>query len=93
MRHKLLDVVGDLALAGAPLSARFSGSRSGHALNNRLLRALFADATAWRWQEEALLSLAVPVAAALATPVPATPAPAAAQAPAPAQRAAEPVAA
>ncbi|MCQ4162082.1 UDP-3-O-acyl-N-acetylglucosamine deacetylase [Roseomonas sp. GC11] len=52
VRHKLLDVVGDLALAGAPLSARFSGSRSGHALNNRLLRALFADATAWRWQDE-----------------------------------------
>ncbi|WP_235035483.1 UDP-3-O-acyl-N-acetylglucosamine deacetylase [Roseomonas sp. 18066] len=55
VRHKLLDVVGDLALAGAPLSARFSGSRSGHALNNRLLRALFADADAWRWQDEALV--------------------------------------
>ncbi|MFB9968620.1 UDP-3-O-acyl-N-acetylglucosamine deacetylase [Pseudoroseomonas cervicalis] len=60
VRHKLLDVVGDLALAGAPLSARFAGSRSGHALNNRLLRALFADATAWRWQEDALVSLAAP---------------------------------
>ncbi|WP_419896438.1 UDP-3-O-acyl-N-acetylglucosamine deacetylase [Roseomonas sp. USHLN139] len=55
VRHKLLDVVGDLALAGAPLSARFSGSRSGHALNNRLLRALFADAAAWRWADEALV--------------------------------------
>ena len=49
VRHKLLDVVGDLALAGAPLQARFRGSRSGHALNNRLLRALFADASAWRY--------------------------------------------
>jgi UDP-3-O-[3-hydroxymyristoyl] N-acetylglucosamine deacetylase len=48
VRHKLLDVVGDLALAGAPLKARFTGHRSGHALNNRLLRALFADAAAWR---------------------------------------------
>ena len=48
VRHKLLDVVGDLALAGAPLRARFSGHRSGHALNNRLLRALFADPSAWR---------------------------------------------
>ena len=48
VRHKLLDVVGDLALAGAPLKARFRGNRSGHALNNRLLRALFADPTAWR---------------------------------------------
>ena len=49
IRHKMLDVVGDLALAGAPLRAHFSGSRSGHALNNQLLRALFADPNAWRW--------------------------------------------
>ena len=48
VRHKLLDAVGDLALAGATLSARFVGHRSGHALNNRLLRALFADPTAYR---------------------------------------------
>jgi UDP-3-O-[3-hydroxymyristoyl] N-acetylglucosamine deacetylase len=48
VRHKLLDAVGDLALAGAPIRGRFAGSRSGHALNNRLLRALFADAGAWR---------------------------------------------
>jgi UDP-3-O-[3-hydroxymyristoyl] N-acetylglucosamine deacetylase len=47
-RHKLLDAVGDLALAGAPLAGRFIAHRTGHALNNRLLRALFADATAWR---------------------------------------------
>jgi UDP-3-O-[3-hydroxymyristoyl] N-acetylglucosamine deacetylase len=49
IRHKMLDVVGDLALAGAPLRAQFIGSRSGHALNNQLLRALFADSSAWRW--------------------------------------------
>ena len=47
-RHKLLDAVGDLALAGAPLRGRFVAHRSGHALNNRLLRALFADAANWR---------------------------------------------
>jgi UDP-3-O-[3-hydroxymyristoyl] N-acetylglucosamine deacetylase len=47
VRHKLLDAVGDLALAGAALSGRFVGHRSGHALNNRLLRALFADRSAW----------------------------------------------
>lgn len=52
VRHKLLDVVGDLALAGAALSARFVGHRSGHALNNKLLRALFADRAAWRWGAE-----------------------------------------
>jgi UDP-3-O-[3-hydroxymyristoyl] N-acetylglucosamine deacetylase len=48
VRHKLLDAVGDLALAGAPLRARFVGHRTGHALNNRLLRALFADDANWR---------------------------------------------
>jgi UDP-3-O-[3-hydroxymyristoyl] N-acetylglucosamine deacetylase len=49
VRHKLLDAVGDLALAGASLRGRFSGHRSGHGLNNRLLRALFADAANWRF--------------------------------------------
>ena len=48
VRHKLLDAVGDLALAGAPLAASFTAHRSGHGLNNRLLRALLADASAWR---------------------------------------------
>ena len=43
VRHKILDAIGDMALAGAPLLARFEGIRSGHALNNRLLRALFSD--------------------------------------------------
>jgi UDP-3-O-[3-hydroxymyristoyl] N-acetylglucosamine deacetylase len=46
--HKMLDAVGDLALAGGPLHARFIAHRTGHELNNRLLRALFADAEAWR---------------------------------------------
>jgi UDP-3-O-[3-hydroxymyristoyl] N-acetylglucosamine deacetylase len=43
VRHKILDAIGDMALAGAPLIARFEGVKSGHGLNNRLLRALFAD--------------------------------------------------
>jgi UDP-3-O-[3-hydroxymyristoyl] N-acetylglucosamine deacetylase len=43
VRHKILDALGDLALAGAPIIGRFEGRRSGHALNNQLLRALFAD--------------------------------------------------
>lgn len=47
-RHKLLDVVGDLALAGTPINGHFSAHRPSHTLNNRLLRALFADASAWR---------------------------------------------
>lgn len=48
VRHKVLDAVGDLALAGGPLIGRFTGSRSGHRLNNQLLRALFADPAAFR---------------------------------------------
>ena len=47
VRHKILDAVGDLFLAGAPLLGVYDGVRSGHALNNQLLRALFADQTAW----------------------------------------------
>lgn len=43
VRHKILDAIGDMALAGAPLLAKFEGIRSGHGLNNRLLRALFSD--------------------------------------------------
>jgi UDP-3-O-[3-hydroxymyristoyl] N-acetylglucosamine deacetylase len=42
VRHKMLDALGDLSLAGAPLLARYTGIKAGHALTNRLLRALFA---------------------------------------------------
>ncbi len=48
VRHKMLDAIGDLALAGARIHGRFVAHRTGHALHNRLLRALFADPTAWR---------------------------------------------
>jgi UDP-3-O-[3-hydroxymyristoyl] N-acetylglucosamine deacetylase len=47
VKHKLLDAVGDLYLLGHPLLAAFSAHKSGHALNNRLLRALLAERTAW----------------------------------------------
>jgi UDP-3-O-[3-hydroxymyristoyl] N-acetylglucosamine deacetylase len=46
-RHKLLDAIGDLALAGGSLHGRFTAYRTGHELNNRLLHALFADTAAW----------------------------------------------
>ena len=49
VRHKMLDAMGDLALAGAPLLARYTGNRAGHAMTNRLLRALFAAPDAWEW--------------------------------------------
>ncbi len=46
-KHKLLDAVGDMFLAGHLLLAKYSAFKSGHALNNKLLRALLADQTAW----------------------------------------------
>jgi UDP-3-O-[3-hydroxymyristoyl] N-acetylglucosamine deacetylase len=47
VKHKILDAIGDLYLLGRSLIGEFSGYKSGHALNNRLLRALIADKTAW----------------------------------------------
>ncbi len=48
VRHKMLDALGDLALAGAPILGRYTGNRAGHAMTNRLLRALFARPGAFR---------------------------------------------
>ncbi|HEY0214747.1 MAG TPA: UDP-3-O-acyl-N-acetylglucosamine deacetylase [Paenirhodobacter sp.] len=50
VRHKMLDAMGDLALAGGPIIGRYIGNRAGHAMTNKLLRALFADPTAWAWE-------------------------------------------
>lgn len=58
VRHKVLDAVGDLSLAGMPLIGRYEGLRSGHAMNNRVLRALFDDASAWE-----VIDFVLPVAA------------------------------
>lgn len=52
VRHKVLDCIGDLYLAGGPIIGRFTGSCAGHAMHNKLLRALFADPTAWRVVED-----------------------------------------
>ena len=51
VRHKMLDALGDLALAGAPIMGRYVGHRAGHAMTNLLLRALFADPTAYKLVE------------------------------------------
>ena len=47
VRHKILDAIGDLYLLGHSLIGEFTGYKSGHGLNNRLLRTLLADSTAW----------------------------------------------
>jgi len=48
VRHKALDAIGDLYVLGAPLLGRYEGVKAGHALNNKLVRALLAQADAWR---------------------------------------------
>lgn len=49
VRHKMLDALGDLYTAGAPILGRYVGLRAGHAMTNRLLRALFDQPDAWRY--------------------------------------------
>ena len=49
VKHKILDAIGDLYLLGHPLIGAFSGYKSGHALNNALLRSLLADEQAWEF--------------------------------------------
>ena len=53
VRHKILDSLGDLYLAGAPLRGRFVGRSAGHTMHNKLLRALFGDPGAWRMVDDA----------------------------------------
>jgi UDP-3-O-[3-hydroxymyristoyl] N-acetylglucosamine deacetylase len=47
VKHKILDAIGDLYLVGHPIIGAFSAHKSGHELNNKLLRATLADAAAW----------------------------------------------
>lgn len=47
VRHKILDCIGDMYLAGGPIIGQVIASRSGHELNNQLLRTVFADDEAW----------------------------------------------
>ena len=49
VRHKMLDALGDLALAGAPILGAYRGVRAGHGATNRLLRRLFASPGAFEW--------------------------------------------
>lgn len=52
IRHKLLDAIGDLYLAGGAILGEYKGYKGGHELNNLLLHALFADQTAWEYVAE-----------------------------------------
>lgn len=48
VRHKVLDSIGDLYLSGSRIMGHFQGNKSGHSLNNKLLRTLLSDKSAWR---------------------------------------------
>ncbi len=52
IRHKLLDAVGDLMLAGAPIAGFYEARQPGHAMNNRLVRALMNQPAAWCWETD-----------------------------------------
>ena len=66
VRHKILDAVGDLYLAGHPIIGAYEGFKSGHALNNQLVRALLADRSAW---EEVTFTGVDPVPHAYGRPI------------------------
>ncbi len=53
IRHKLLDAVGDLMLAGAPIAGTYEARQPGHAMNNKLVRALLDQPQAWCWETDA----------------------------------------
>ncbi len=56
VRHKMLDALGDLALAGGPILGRYTGIRAGHALTNGLLHALFARSDVWKMEDCGILA-------------------------------------
>lgn len=69
VRHKVLDSIGDLYLAGGPILGHFHGFRSGHALNHALLKVLLEDRSAWRYADfnetaSAVAAMSSPEAAA-----------------------------
>ena len=66
VRHKILDAIGDLYLAGHPILGAYEGFKSGHALNNKLVRALMAERSAW--EEVTFESAAGPAPVVYASP-------------------------
>ena len=66
VRRKILDAIGDLYLVGGPVLGAYEGYKSGHALNNKLARALLADASAW--EKVSFEDVAAPAPLAYGTP-------------------------
>lgn len=51
VRHKVLDLIGDLTLIGGPVIGKFHCARAGHSMTLRMIRTIFADDSAWRWRD------------------------------------------
>lgn len=56
IRHKLLDAVGDLYLAGGVIHGAYDGYKAGHEMNNEILKVLFADDSAWCWETPSMIA-------------------------------------
>jgi len=65
VRHKVLDLIGDLYLVGAPVLGRFRCLRTGHAMTLRMLKTLFADQEAWRWRDMTETDVEAPMGASV----------------------------
>jgi UDP-3-O-[3-hydroxymyristoyl] N-acetylglucosamine deacetylase len=63
VRHKMLDAVGDLMLAGAPIAGSYDAVQPGHALNNALVRKLLTTPAAWCWETDADIEAQMPARA------------------------------
>lgn len=61
-RHKVLDAVGDIYIAGGPMIGHYEASKPGHNMNNRVLQALFADSQNWEWCDIYMNSVSSPPA-------------------------------
>ena len=72
VRHKILDAIGDLALAGGSILADYHGVKAGHAMNNKILREVFSDKTAYEWvnstQLDRIITITAPIRVTYATP-------------------------
>jgi UDP-3-O-[3-hydroxymyristoyl] N-acetylglucosamine deacetylase len=68
VRHKLLDAIGDLALAGAPMLGTYRSVRGGHRLNAHVLQALLADKEAWTMVRAPWVRETVPVDVSMGMP-------------------------
>ncbi|MFN3314757.1 MAG: UDP-3-O-acyl-N-acetylglucosamine deacetylase [Hyphomonas sp.] len=65
IRHKMLDAVGDLMLAGAPIAGAYDAVQPGHSINNILVRTLLQTPSAWCWEEADLVTSNAPIRAAV----------------------------